>query len=153
MSRFNFLGAMHLPTDSYLVITIPCVSVNGVAAFPKITLENAKLWLSYIKDVRSRGEVFDSFIMDSFRQLDWVTILREGAGAELAISSQPSMDGRARSGGQPAVMPCSGALNASDDHPPEEPGLASSANPGSASHADADGDLPVPGIEILVRNT
>ncbi|KZV96476.1 hypothetical protein EXIGLDRAFT_833568 [Exidia glandulosa HHB12029] len=51
--------------------------------FPRLTFENAKLWLFYLKDVSSRGIPFDPYIMDTFRQTDWYTILREGAAQDV----------------------------------------------------------------------
>ncbi|KZV79055.1 hypothetical protein EXIGLDRAFT_781354 [Exidia glandulosa HHB12029] len=55
-----------------------------INSFPSISLQNAKLWLAYMKDARERGTAISPYIMDTFRQLDWCGIMRHGAGEDLA---------------------------------------------------------------------
>lgn len=59
--------------------------------FPRLNVENARLWLTYMKDARARGKPLDEFVMNSFRKNDWVKILREGNGREFAVSRRPSI--------------------------------------------------------------
>ncbi|EJD34182.1 hypothetical protein AURDEDRAFT_176764 [Auricularia subglabra TFB-10046 SS5] len=49
--------------------------MDVLVTFPHLNLNNASLWLAYMKDARAQGSVFDNFIMDSFRRTDWFAYL------------------------------------------------------------------------------
>ncbi|KZV80020.1 hypothetical protein EXIGLDRAFT_845933 [Exidia glandulosa HHB12029] len=78
--------------DEFARRILLCLSTSGedtalahlMDTFPRLTFGNAKLWLSYMNDVSSRGLPFDRYIMDTFRQTDWERLLREGAVQDVA---------------------------------------------------------------------
>ncbi|EJD51593.1 hypothetical protein AURDEDRAFT_159329 [Auricularia subglabra TFB-10046 SS5] len=46
-------------------------------AFPRVGLDDAKLWLAYMKDCEAANIPPVSFIMDCFRTVSWYNLLRQ----------------------------------------------------------------------------
>ncbi|EJD33375.1 hypothetical protein AURDEDRAFT_177542 [Auricularia subglabra TFB-10046 SS5] len=48
--------------------------------FPRVGVDDARLWLAYMKDLDSRGGPCDYAIMDSFRSVPWTKLFARNAG-------------------------------------------------------------------------
>ncbi|KZV90477.1 hypothetical protein EXIGLDRAFT_694657 [Exidia glandulosa HHB12029] len=54
--------------------------------FPRVSFDNARLWLAYMEHASSTGVPVDSYIMDSFRHTDWWNALHGGNAHDIVIS-------------------------------------------------------------------
>lgn len=57
-----------------------------VQNFPWQSDDNAMLWIAYLKDIQTKGDSVNAFVMDTFRTVDWYRILQEGQMHEVVVS-------------------------------------------------------------------
>lgn len=54
-------------------------------SFPRLTFDNAKLWLAYMLDAREKQQPLKRFIMETFPRNDWFGLLRAGRCLDIAV--------------------------------------------------------------------
>ncbi|EJD32942.1 hypothetical protein AURDEDRAFT_131924 [Auricularia subglabra TFB-10046 SS5] len=90
--------------DSYALATI-------MGDFPMVEFDDARLWLAYIKTVKSRGGAADNAVMDSFRSVPWTQLLPNGApGTTFVRTCATALEPLSEKRGPQTVPPTPGTL-------------------------------------------